>query len=158
MSKKADKEVAGSVASKAVDIVGEQHKDQAALEAKIKELEAKVAQGEEGALARVCAAMDLEVPEVKAKEPKKEMMIRVDVTYPVNINGRRYLGIEEVPYSVFQVISQALGDRKQRILRELTGNNYILRDIQGGGQAPQIVGAIGMNGEPVTPAVAGRSA
>ncbi len=151
MSKKAEKEASGTVTGKVVDIVDEQKKDQSALEARIKELEAKVADGEEGALKRVCSAMGLDVPEVKAKEPKDEMMIRVDVTYPININGRIYRGIETVPYPVFQMISEMLGKRKMRILGELTGNNYILRDIQGGGQAPHIVGAVGLDGEAVTP-------
>lgn len=120
------------------------------LEAKLAAQEAKLAAGEEAALARVCKAMDLEPSEVKSKEdakPVKEDMVRCFVHYPVRINSNVYVGHVTVPYSTFRVIQQALGDRRQRLLRELTGSNYILRELETGGYAPHKVGEVGMEGE-----------
>ena len=99
---------------------------------RIAELEAKVRDGEEASLSRVCKAMGIDPSSIKAAEAAKaakpkEAMISMFVHYPVNVNGTIYRGQVTVPYGTFQVISQALGDRRMRILRELTGNNYILQ-------------------------------
>ena len=67
--------------------------------------------------------MDLDPKEVEEKEaakPKEQPMVRCFVHYPVRINDRVYQGHVTVPYDTFGVIQQALGDRRQRLLRELT--------------------------------------
>lgn len=142
MSKKKTPETENEV----VDISTEQ-KD---LHARIQELEAKILAGEQAALERVCKAMGVSTTEVTAKEaaaPKPERMIRLFVHYPVNVNGRVYKGDVTVPYPTFQVISQALGDRRTRLLRELTGNNYMLKELEAGVWAPTLVGKIDETGE-----------
>lgn len=123
-----------------------------ALGARIKELEAKIAGGEEAALKRVCLALNVRPEEVSAREaanPRAGMRVRCFVHFPVRINMHVYQGDVTVPYDVFQVIQQALGDRRMRLLSELTGNNYILKELAGGGFAPQLVGKINDAGEKI---------
>lgn len=119
------------------------------LQARIKELEAKNREGEEAVLERVCKAMGVGAAEVKAKEAAKpdERIIELFVHYPVNVNGTVYQGKVRVSYDTFRVISQSLGNRKDRILKELTGNNYVLQEIQGVGYAPKLVSTINDAGE-----------
>lgn len=121
------------------------------LQAKIAELEAKVQEGEEAALKRVCSALNVSPEEVKTEERKEpEAMIEYFVPHDVRINDRIYRGKVTVPYSVFRVLSQAIGDRRTRITRELTGNNYLLEGDKYGAFAPKVVGKVGLQGEPVS--------
>lgn len=124
----------------------------AELEAKLKAADADKAKQEEAALERVCKAMKIDPNAVKATETKgpDQRVIRLFVNHPVRINDRVYHGHVEVPYAIFEVIAQALGARRQRILGELTGHNYILQEIDGGGWAPRLVGRIGLDGEAVS--------
>jgi hypothetical protein len=119
-------------------------------EKEIEELKAKVMAGENAALDRVCKAMNIDPESLKTQEPKKEDIIRLDVNHPVYINGKEFFGTVEVPKSVAEVIQQALGDRRSRILRELTGTNYKIESIAGGGFAGRKVGEIGMDGETIS--------
>ena len=124
----------------------------AKLEADLKEKEARLAEGEEGAMKRVCAALDIDVKDVAPKDVKKkepEMIVECFVNTPVRINQTIYQGLVKVPHSVFCVLSQAMGDRRMRILRELTGNNYLIQELAGGGRVAKVVGTVGLNGERV---------
>lgn len=123
-----------------------------ALKSRIASLEAKVKSGEEGALSRVCKAMGVEPDAVTAKEADKkpEVMVRCFVMTEVKINGRTYHGDVTVPHSTFEVLSQAVGDRRMRHLRELTGNNYMLKELASGGLAPHVVGKVDASGERIS--------
>lgn len=120
---------------------------------RIADLEAKLRGLEEKALERVCAAMGLDATDIKTAEGRrpakavKEPRVRMFVQNEVNINGEKYIGDITVPLSTSRVIQQAIGDRRMRLLRELTGNNYILQELAGGGFAPRLVGQIDINGE-----------
>lgn len=111
-----------------------------ALEKKVAELEAKVIGGEEAAMSRVCRALNVDPEMIRDEKPKvKERMIRCEVPMMVNINGTKYIGIVEVPESVYQVIAQAVGDRRNRLLRELTADKVILHAIGGGEFRPVVL-------------------
>lgn len=120
---------------------------------RIAELEAKLRDSEEKALKRVCTALGVDPDEVKTAETRKptkpisKAAIRMWVANEVNVNGIKYVGDVTVPLDTARVIMQAIGDRRQRILRELTGNNYILQELQGGGFAPKLVGQVDAQGE-----------
>lgn len=116
---------------------------------RIKELEAKIAAGEEAALARVCKALGVEPEDIeKAEAPKApKKMIRMFVRNPVNVNGTVYQGDVTVAIDTARVLQQAVGDRQNRLIREMTGNNYILEELQGGGFSPRLVGKIDETGE-----------
>lgn len=117
-------------------------------QARIKELEARVAAGEEAALARVCKALNIDPATVNAtKDAEPEQMIRCFVSNPIHINGKAYSGDVTVPYGVFEMLQEMLGKRRQRLLRELTGNNYMLTELQGGGMTPVLVGKVDATGE-----------
>lgn len=123
----------------------------AAVLAKIAELEAKVAAGEEAALQRVCKAMGIDPKAIEAAKPAKpEPQITCFVGTPVHINGNQYLGKVTVPYGVFEMLQEMLGKRRQRLLRELTGNNYILKELQSGGMAPVLVGQVDEVGDKIS--------
>lgn len=112
------------------------------LQAKIKELEAKVAAGEEAAMKRVCKALDINPDTIKPTNvttKAAEPIISCYVPTPVRVNMNVYHGKVEVPASTFQVIQQALGDRRMRLLKELTGNKYVLQELVTGGYAPRLV-------------------
>lgn len=123
------------------------------LKKRIAELEAKVAAGEEAALERVCKAMGTtskEIKETEVTEKEPEPIIECWVPTPVRVNMTIYQGKVQVPKSTFHVIQQALGDRRMRLLRELTGNNYILEELIGGqGFAPRLVGKVDITGEKI---------
>lgn len=117
---------------------------------RIKELEDLIRNSEEQALERVCKAMGIDPNDIKKAEVKKterSQMVRMFVHYPVRVNSNIYQGDVTIPLDTSRVIQQALGDRRMRLLRELTGNNYILKELQGGGWAPQLIGQIGIDGE-----------
>lgn len=110
---------------------------------------AKVAEGEEAALKRVCEALKIDPKDLEAKDvvPVKEDQIQCFVSYPVNINGTVYRGKVTVSKSTFEVLQQAMGDRKMRLLRETVGSNYQLQAILEGGFAPKLVGQYDSSGE-----------
>lgn len=118
---------------------------------RIAELEALVRAGEERALERVTKALNLDSESIRMAEAsrtsKAEPLIRMWVQTEVMVNGTKYLGDITVPLSTSRVIQQAIGDRRMRLLRELTGNNYILEELRGGGFAPRLVGQVDVNGE-----------
>jgi hypothetical protein len=113
------------------------------LEDKLKAAEAKVLAGEEGAMQRVCSALDIdpkkmELTDVVKKEP--EMMVECYVPFHIRINQTVYLGKCKVPYSVFGVLSQAIGDYRNRLIRELTGDINVIEALSNGGFASKVVG------------------
>jgi hypothetical protein len=115
-----------------------------ALEAELDALRIKVVAGEEAALARVSKALGVDAEGVKlreaanaAKAPEEE--VKMFVQTPVRINGRVYHGHVQCALSVARVLHQAVGDRRQRIMNELTHNKYQLRELMGGGYAPVLV-------------------
>lgn len=118
---------------------------------RIKELEAKVAEGEEGAMKRVCKALKIDEEEVIAEEAKKpEDIIRFHCPYPVGINGREYFGLVEAPLSIYRSIQHTLSVRRQRILNETIGNDHLIKEINGGGFKAEVVSRINDIGEKVS--------
>lgn len=120
-------------------------------EERIAELEAKIREAEEGALSRVCKALGVEPDQVKgAEKPKKqEQLRRMFVRNPVSINGKKYQGDVTVPLSVARVLDQSIGDRRMRLVREQTGNDYILEELGGTGFQPRLVGQVDVTGEKI---------
>lgn len=99
------------------------------LKEKIANLEEKVKAGEDAALERVCKALKIEPEEVEAEEakPRKpQKMVRMYVPHEVNINLKAYKGNVEVPSDVAEVLHQAIGARRSRLLKELTGKDYMI--------------------------------
>lgn len=120
----------------------------AELEAKLKDIDK---QSEESALTRVCKAMGINEEEIKEKEKalveENPQMVRMWVTTPVNVNGKKYEGDITVRLDTARVIQQAIGDRRMRLLRELTGNNWVLQELQNGGFAPRLISQVDATGE-----------
>lgn len=121
-----------------------------ALQNRIKELEAKLAAGEEAALKRVCKALDVDPASLRDPAPEQEeVMISCHVPFAVNVNGMKYVGKCVVKKSTFHVIQQAIGDRYMRRLRELTGTDYVLKELGTGSFVPHVVGKVDQTGERV---------
>lgn len=122
-----------------------------ALKARIAELEAKLAEGDEAALKRVAKAAGIDAQEVldhedRARTPK-EALVEVDLgPHEVNVNGRIFRGKVEVPHSVAQVLNQAVGDKRMRHLRELVGKDYLVESLNGV-HVSRVIGQINEHGE-----------
>ncbi len=101
------------------------------LQEEIKALKAKVAAGEEAALKRVCEALNVSKEEVEKaeltgiSEKPAEAIIRCFVATPV----------------------RAIGDRRMRLLRELTSSKYVLDELCGPAGAPRLVERLDASGE-----------
>ncbi len=123
------------------------------LQEEIKALKAKVAAGEEAALKRVCEALNVSKEEVEKaeltgiSEKPAEAIIRCFVATPVRVNMTVYHGWVDVAKSTFGVIQQAIGDRRMRLLRELTSSKYVLDELCGPAGAPRLVERLDASGE-----------
>lgn len=115
---------------------------------KVAALEAKVAAGEEAALKRVCNAMGIEPNKVTEVESQLDVrMIRMFVNVPVNINGKIYQGHVDVPAHVAEVIDENLGKRRQRLISEAIGKNYMVQQAIDGGTRAVLVGQTSPDGD-----------
>lgn len=136
IEKKSPKKEAGAANENAKDALNELE----ALQAEIQELKAKVLAGEEGALARVTKALGVTPETVKAVEAvESEPEVRMFVQTPVRVNMHVYHGHVQVKLSTARVIQQAIGDRRTRLINELTHNKYQLQELMSGGYASRLV-------------------
>jgi hypothetical protein len=135
MGKKSqENEQEAQAAAPAPDTLAELQEKLAQALAENEALKAKVVAGEEGALNRVAAALGTSSAKVVAAETAKkpEPMIPMFVSQEMNINGRIYRGHVTVPLSVAGVIRSHIGNRQQRILKELTTDKFQLAALNGG--------------------------
>ena len=115
------------------------------------QVKALTVEAEEHALARVCAAMGIDPKRLKEKESEKpKQMIEMHVQTEVLVNGKRYVGRVVVDYELSKVLGQAIGDRRMRLLRELTGSKYIIDELSNGTPAPRLVEQTTEDGAVVT--------
>lgn len=121
------------------------------LEKQKAELQALLAEGDEGALKRVAkyAGVDPEAIVSKETTPVEELVEVEMGTHEVRINGEVFRGKVTVARSVAQVLNQAIGDRRMRLLRELTGSDHLVETLAGGAVRSRVVGQINELGEKI---------
>lgn len=121
------------------------------LQKQIEDLKAKLVEGEEGALKRVAKHMGVDPSEVADKETTPvDDLVEVDMaSHIVPINGTTYRGVVQVPRAVAQVIHQAIGDKRMRLLREMTGKDYVMEEVAGGRLRAKVVGQVNAYGEKI---------
>jgi phage gpG-like protein len=121
------------------------------LEKEKADMQAKLVEGEEAALRRVAKAMKVDADEILEREKKPvDQLVEVDLgRHRVNINGQVYTGQMTVSRSTAQVLQQAVGDKRMRLLREKFGKDHLVEEVVGMGLRSRVIGQVNEYGEQV---------
>lgn len=127
------------------------------IEARIKALEAENAalkkKADEAGFDRVARALGHDPAEIRALEKSKadnEELMEYDIgPTVVHINGLPYSGKGEAPRGMAEMIVSMASARRQRLLKEQIGHEYILKELSHGVYTAKVVKRLNDIGEQI---------